>query len=180
MALCVTYYGYFALILIVMDDELMVANSLPVKSKKKKSDKQSTLSALALGLTVDVGGSVLATKLFVFSMILFGLVGSSFWTTVLIGWSFIIGLAGLFSGAFLAARYAPSRPMLHAGALLAIDLLISFAITAPGIATWLFLAYALCALPATYSGGTVAKWLRKPRKRKLLEQHHDEEPDLLT
>ncbi len=160
-----------------MDNEPVVAtSSLPVK--KKKSDKQSTLAALALGLTVDVGGSVLATKLFVFSMIMLGLTSGYFWSTVLIGWSFIIGLAGLFSGAFLAARYAPESPMLHAGALLVIDLLISYAITAPGIATWLFLAYAACALPATYSGGTVAKWVREPRKRKLLDHHKD--PELLT
>ena len=159
-----------------MTKEVTPASTLPVEHSDPDEDRSSG-AAIALGLIVDVGGSILATKVFVLSMLMLGASVGYFWSSLLMFWCFVIGLAGVFSGSFLAARFAPDKPMAHAAVILLLDLWISFSITAPGIATWLFLAYAAFALPACYSGGTVAKWVREPQKNNLLEER--DEPHLL-
>jgi len=153
-----------------MNDELIpVDDALPTtSSRKRRTSKRSSAESVLFGLLVDVGGSLLTTRLFAWSLVAFGLTTGYFWPTLFMVWGFVIGLAGLFAGAFLAATLAPSRPLLHAAAVGVLDLLVSWVFFQPALLTTIFVVYIALALPATFSAGALARWIEEPSTTKRL------------
>ena len=145
-------------------------NPLPEKRKrpgKKRRERFSSLQALGLGLVADVGGSILVTRLFAFTFGLLALGLGFYSSTLFMAWTMIIGLAGVFSGAFLAAHFAPSRPLLHAAVIGMLDLAVSAMMVSPVYWTSFLLVYALLAAPAVLTAGTAAAWIDDAETKKL-------------
>ena len=127
----------------------------------------SSLRALGLAFAVDVGGSIIATRFFIASLIIMAPIIGFEWGVLTTAWLFIIGVAGLFGGAFLAAHLAPSRPLLHAAALGAADILASLYLSYSAGVSMLLLGYCALALPAALTAGTLATWIAPPPRTLL-------------
>jgi hypothetical protein len=78
------------------------------------------------------------------------------------------GLAGLFGGAFLAAWFAPSRPLLHASVVGAVDAAVTFGVLSAGATlTAPLLFYGAAVLPAALAAGSFARWVQGPQRKRL-------------
>ena len=126
-----------------------------------------SLRALGLGVVVDVGGSILATRLFLVSMIMFAPIFGFEWGVMSTAWLFIIGLAGLFGGSFLAAHLAPSRPLLHAALVGVADIAATFFLSSSAGLSVLLLGYLALIFPTAIAASSVARWI-EPRDRPRL------------